>query len=129
MDKLEEEVNRLFEKFNFIVHAECINDLVNILQNEGNSGVFLSCLDTRLKSLELLGYEATKLNSFEKLTNNKNLYSIKFKGKHNIRILYSYNEKSNECLLLSFFEKTGKRKTEYSHYIPTARRRFNELSN
>lgn len=59
---------------------------------------------------------------------DENLYSIKFKGKYNIRILYSYDKENDECLLLSFFEKAGKRKTEYSHYIPIAQRRFNELS-
>ena len=62
---------------------------------------------------------------FESLKGHSNLYSMKIKLKLNIRILYSI-DKNGTILLYGFYEKGGKRITDYINAIPIALERYKE---
>ena len=55
------------------------------------------------------------------------LYSMHLAGKgFNLRILYAFLANQSPVLLLAFHERAGKRKTDYSGYIPQAAERLRQ---
>ena len=63
----------------------------------------------------------------EKLKNSSDLYSMHLESKNfNYRILFSFME-NGETLLHLFYERQGKRHTDYSRHTPIAQIRLQEL--
>ena len=117
---------------NFIVHEQCIKEFSLLLKKElsGKADVFLAVLTTQLKHLADLGPLITKIDDHEKLKYNTliDIYSIHLKrSQFNIRLLVSFDKMSNACLLTVFYERSGKKATDYSAKIRIANERFMEL--
>lgn len=106
-----------------------MNDLDEILSGCGQVDRFLVMFAQRCTVLALRGKNATQGGSrnFERLKHvDIEMYSMHIKFEKNIRILYTFNGDTIIMFLCAFDERSGKRKTDYSGYIPTAKQRLKE---
>ena len=75
--------------------------------------------------LALLGVNSKDLDGFEHI--GQGIYSMRLHAKgYNIRILYGFLSDEKPVLLLAFYERAGKRKTDYTPYLDPARKRLEE---
>ena len=118
------ELDRFF--YSVLVHPDLIGELTRLIFNSGFEAKFFALLVTRLQQLAVYGVRAIILKEFELLGDG--LYSMHLSGKgFNIRILYGFLKNNQPVLLLSFYERAGKSKTDYSSHIPVASERLLEF--
>lgn len=117
---------RLLEAFDGIdIYHGFIAELLELIKESGVEQQFLSLLLSRLKYLKANGAQAIKHEEFEPLGDG--VFSMHLaKSNFNIRILYTFLPNRNPCLLLCFYERAGKRATDYTHKIPAALSRYSE---
>ena len=109
-----------------LCHSNIISEISEIITAGGVEKRFFTLLVTRLRQLSQLGVDAIKLEEFENIGGG--LYSLHLSGKgFNIRILYSFLSERQPVLLLAFYERAGKAKTNYSPYIQPAKDRLQEM--
>lgn len=108
-------------------HApELINELCEILAQSGNELRFVKLLAVRLSTLAALGARAVSAPEFESI--GSGLFSMHFAAAgFNIRILYSFLPNREPVLLLAFYEREGKGKTDYSLKLEPAKERLRRL--
>lgn len=93
--------------------------LFAIISESGIEREVFRLLVARLSVLKELGIHAVQHKEFENI--GRGLFSMHLQGHNfNIRILYSFLSDHRPVLLLTFYERQGKRKTDYSSYIPQA---------
>jgi len=110
----------------FEIHERMIKELLKIILRTGYEKRFFEVLITRLKFLEIRGVQSVEHEEFELIS--EGLFSMHLVGKDfNIRILYSFLSDGTPALLLAFFERSGKRVTDYSTYKKPAMSRLKEL--
>lgn len=110
-------------------HEECLKEVVDLVERSGGKKDFIKKFLENMQKLSCLTpEEATKTDTFEKLKGKDahGLYRMKFKMPCNIRIIYTYGE-DGTILLLAFFEKGGKRSTNYSDKLGPAQNRLSEM--
>lgn len=110
-------------------HSALILELVAIIAGSGYESDFRSLLTARLRMLSALGKDAILLKEFELLryTDDEELYSMHLNGSNfNIRVLYAFLPNHMPVLLCAFYKRDGKRKTDYTPYIPVALERLNQ---
>lgn len=110
-------------------HHSLIDDLTDMLNNTGISGAFVGKFLTNLINLSNYKNQThIKLPAnFEKLKQEENLFSMHIKVKNcNARILYSFLS-DGTVLLYGFFERSGKKKTDYTNAKRIAKIRKSEL--
>lgn len=106
-----------------------IDDLLALLSSSGIEKRLISKLAQYIKNLYTYGENAigVKGDPMEHLSGYSSLNSMRFVfGSSNIRILFSFLD-GKIYLLCAFYERKGKKNTEYSTYIPVALQRLNEL--
>jgi len=113
-------------------YRELNDELRDLIETSGYKNEFTRKYRRSLLMLENLKENCTKQKTFEKLTNEKDLYSIRLKGEKNIRILFTFaklNKSDIVILLYAFQEKDqkNKSKTSYSKAIEIAHERINNL--
>lgn len=105
---------------------QLLSEILDLIAETGCEKEFFKTLVLRLRTLAMLGARATQAKEFEPIGNG--LFSMHLTGQnYNIRILYSFLPNREPALLLAFYERAGKRKTDYSPYIEPAKARFQEL--
>ena len=115
------------------VHWEFENDLKVILERSGQKENFRQKYRQRLQHLSDRRQECIKKRDwFEKLTYEKDLYSMKIKGEKNIRIIFTfvaYKGSEYAILLYPFEEKDSKNKGKHSYDTakPIAQKRLQEV--
>lgn len=106
-------------------HPRLIQEILNIIAGSGYENSFFKLLLTRLNLLNQARLSAVKQKEFELLRDG--IYSMHLSGKDfNIRILYAFLPDETPSLLACFYERAGKRKTDYSGKIELAKSRFEE---
>lgn len=112
----------------WIVYPALPSELSALIAKSGFEDKFFNALLVRLKILSHSGAQAAHPEWFESLKNADGIYSMRIFGKgFNIRILYGFSPSQSPLLLLAFHERSGKRKTDYTSYIPAAQQRLAEL--
>lgn len=110
----------------FSYHSLFLGELLEIIAGSGYERKFFKLLVTRLRMLSVMGINAVQLEEFENLGNG--LYSMHFAQKDfNIRFLYSFMPNGQPVLLLPFFERAGKKMTDYTPHIDPALSRLMEM--
>lgn len=111
-----------------IIHEKFIGEFHDLIRESGNQIRIMKKLVTLVAMMQNIKPEVLCTNSnFENLKEYHNLYSMKLKSKgYNIRVLYSYSDRG-KLLINSFYEKAGKRNTEYKKYAEIALERRKEL--
>ena len=103
----------------FEIVDSLITNLLDIAAGSGYEDALIKLLVKRLHQLSSWGVLATNHEEFESLGNS--IFSMHLAGKgFNIRILYSFLPNRQPVLLLAFYERSGKKNTDYTPYIPTA---------
>jgi hypothetical protein len=118
---------------NYIFAYKDFNDeLKEIIEKSGYKKEFTRKYRRCLLFLNNLRENCTFQNSFEKLVECEDLYSMRLVGQKNIRIIFVFMEISDKqysILLYTFQEKDSKRGSSdsYKTAIKIANRRINEL--
>jgi len=101
-----------YKDCNYIFHKEFITELVNIAT-----------------SVSYHKHRIYTIDSHEHLKwKNTSLYSLHMQSKnYNVRLLISFDDDKNPLFLSAFYERSGKKKTGYEAYTPTANARRNEM--
>ena len=110
-------------------HEDFLPDIVELVKTEKEITKFFGLFTTRLIFLSENGTSAVvKLpKQFEKLKGGSPFYSMHMAViDKNIRILY-FHGNTTIYLLHAFFERGGKRATDYTHAIEVAYKRLNDL--
>lgn len=107
----------------FRMFDEFIGELSQLIVGSGIERKFFTILSARLRELSMRGAQAVELHEFESIGDG--LFSMHLSGREfNIRVLYSFLPNREPVLLLPFYERTGKNKTDYTPYIEPARSRL-----
>lgn len=110
----------------FSYHSKFLGELIDIIAGSGYEGAFFNLLVVRLGQLSKLGISAVELKEFENI--GRGLYSMHFfKKNFNIRFLYAFMPNGQPVFLIPFFERSGKRMTDYTPYIEPALSRLAEM--
>lgn len=126
---LVKDLQNAFEAYDIIIHQDLLKDLAGLLNNAGIKKEFLAKFKKNLSVLSEYSTKAHLLssNQFERLKKDDNLFSMHIKGKtFNIRIIYSFLS-DNTILLHGFYERSGKRSTDYFKAIDIAKQRLDEF--
>ena len=111
---------------NVIYSTRLVPEIVDIIAKNGQELNFAKTLAIRLRMMSMLGVQSTQAKTFEPIKDG--IYSMHLDNKiYNIRILYAFLPSQQPALLLAFYERGGKRKTDYSPYIEPAKARLEEL--
>ena len=79
--------------------------------------------------VDIIAKNGQELNFAKTLAIRLRMLSMHLDNKiYNIRILYAFLPSQQPALLLAFYERGGKRKTDYSPYIEPAKARLEELT-
>lgn len=115
----------------FICHRRLINELMGIVSGSGIELRFFELLLTRLQFLSKHGRFASSSQGHKEFECiNDTISSMHLAGNgFNVRILYAFLSDEAPVLLLAFYEREGKRKTNYSTYITPATERLKEMEN
>lgn len=110
----------------FRCHANLFGDIVDIIARSGYERSFFALLIVQLRILAAQGQNAIQFPGFERLKHaGGELYSMHLDGRDfNLRILYSFLPDRTPVLLTTFFERGGKRTSDYTPYIPAAKERL-----
>ena len=110
----------------FRCHANLFGDIVDIIARSGYERSFFALLIVQLRILAAQGQNAIQVPGFERLKHAEGeLYSMHLDGRDfNLRILYSFLPDHTPVLLTTFFERAGKRTSDYTPYIPAAKERL-----
>lgn len=110
----------------FILYDGLLKELSKILNGSGVKERFFKMLITRLRFLRQYGKTAQEHHKeYERI--DAELYSMHLSSRDfNIRILYSFT--SDGCILLhGFYERGGKKNTDYTKSLPIAKSRLHEI--
>lgn len=125
--------SEFFSKYVFC-HSSINTDLEEIINRSGEISQFARKFRRALNFLEQLKRNCIQQKTFERLSDEKYLYSMRIKNGHNIRILFSFFKCDNEeivILLYCFSEKsssTNKKNPKcYSHAIKAANKRIEDI--
>lgn len=112
----------------FRCHSALLAELAALVAKSGFEAAFFSLLVARLHMLTSAGRDAIVYREFERLKHTDcELYSMHLAGSgFNIRVLYSFLPDHRPIMLLAFFERSGKRNSDYSAYLPAAAARLAE---
>ncbi len=103
--------------------SELVDELEEMLAGTGIEERFFTLLVQRLQILSQYGTSAVRIKEFESIGNG--LFSMHLTGPgFNIRILYSFLPDRNPVLLHAFYERGGKKVTDYTQSIPVALKRL-----
>ena len=127
------------QNYGFKIHPDFIKDIKGILKKElkGSEGKFFQQMVTQLDNIKCSGKNVHKIDGNEILSGVGNdaeghpwdLYSIHLSSdKYNIRFILKFDEQSVPYLLYAFYERTGKRKTDYTVPKKISNERFLELN-
>ena len=106
-------------------HDDFTPELLALIAGSGTEADVFRLLVMRLTMLKALGIHAVRHKEFENIGGG--LYSMHLAGKgFNLRILYAFLANQSPVLLLALHERAGKRKTDYSGYIPQAAERLRQ---
>ncbi len=125
--KHEDVINFLFDILSrFDYHPKLLEELSDLISGSGYEKVFRSLFLIRLNFLDMRGIRAIEGHEeYESL--GSGLFSMHLAKKgFNIRILYGFLPNGMPTLLLAFYERAGKRSTDYSSYLPPALSRLRE---
>lgn len=109
----------------FRYHSGLLSELLELLANTGIEKYFFKQFIKRLSILARFGINAVVHEEFENI--GQGIYSMHLSAKgYNIRVLYGFLPNSMPVLLLAFYERSGKRKTDYSLHLSPAKNRLQE---
>lgn len=119
------------DEYAFSFHPRFFKELSDLLSKDlkGKEERFFKLLVTQLKNMQTFGVTVHTVDSNEILHElDGHFYSIHLKqSQFNIRLLVHISDAGKCALLCAFNERSGKKSTDYTHYIPVLQNRFNDM--
>lgn len=127
-----EALKQLNEAFNNCkVHKSFIKEISSLLKKElsGKEKTFFKILFTQLAHINTFGRMIYTVDGHERLKGTDGLYySIHLQqSQFNVRLLIRITESNTVYFLCAFYERSGKKNTDYSTYTNILDQRFAEL--
>lgn len=114
----------------YVFHPKFMYEFQVLLKNAtGNKKEIFTLLVKQLNFLKELGTNICKADSNEIIKNqDRDYYSLHLSGKNfNFRLLMAFDEKDTPKFLVAFYERAGKKKTDYTQYKKVLDSRFEEV--
>lgn len=118
---------------NFYFHSQFVKDLGDILSQNvsGHEKRLFQLLIKQLEYVKNMGVRVNEADSNEILSHTQTgriYYSLHLTDKVlNIRLLMTFFGENEPVFLAAFFERAGKRKSDYSKWIPIMERRRKQM--
>lgn len=123
----------------FVIHQCFLKDMMGLLKKElkESETKFFQQMVTQLDNIKHSGKDIHNIDGNEILRGVGNdsqgapwdLYSIHLcSDKYNVRFIVKFDELSTPYLLYAFYERSGKRKTDYTIPIKISKERFLDLN-
>lgn len=113
------------------MHPLFLKEIRQLLSKElrGKESNFFKILSTQLHNIEVFGTMIHTVDSNEKLKNwDKTFYSIHLQQQQfNIRLLIYITDDHMPLFLCAFYERSGKKKTDYTTYKSVLESRLNQM--
>lgn len=126
---LKEYLNQ-FARESFVFHSRFVEEFEELIYDaKGMEKEIFALLIKQLSFVKQLKMRVHLADSNEKLMHQTGeYYSLHLKGKNfNLRLLLAFGKNGNPVFLAAFYEREGKRATDYSKIMPVLETRFNEL--
>lgn len=115
----------------FCIHKRCLKEIADLLKRDliGKEKIFFDSLTTQLANIKTFGLLVYTLDNNEQLKGYDGHYiSIHLEKKQfNIRLIVYIDNTSEAFLLHAFYERSGKRHTDYSSCNEIIQARLQEL--
>ncbi|NBI83381.1 hypothetical protein D3Z48_15135, partial [Clostridiaceae bacterium] len=125
---LEELAKHLQKHHKFYFDPDFQEELVQLLADlTGHEHKFFALLEKQFAFVASLNRQVNLADSNEILKHGDNppIYSLHLQQNNfNIRFLMCFSEEGIPCFLCAFYERSGKRKTDYTKRAETAKERF-----
>ena len=124
-------LKKYLDEYTFDFHPRFFNELSKLLASDlkGKEGRFFKLLVTQLKNMQTFGVMVHTVDSNEKLhAFDGHFYSIHLQqSQFNIRILVHISDYGKCILLCAFYERGGKKSTDYTNYISVLHERLKDM--
>ena len=114
----------------FIFHPKFLEELKKLIENlSGNEKEIFALFIKQLNFVKVLQKEVYKADGNEIIKyQNDDYYSLHLSGKNfNIRFLMTFDNSNNPVFLVAFYERSGKRSSNYSQWYDVLESRLNEI--
>lgn len=119
-------LDNTFENANIIIHPKFEDEFLSLIIKTGEEELIIEILKRLLMVMKSYGNNMYEHKKIEKLKKCKNISSLHIDTKNNnLRVLFSRLH-TGEILLHTFYERQGKKRTEYQSHIPEALSRLTE---
>lgn len=114
----------------FVFHSEFINEIKELLSKNlaGQEKKFFNLMIKQLGFVQTMGKRVHEVNGNERLSNINfeiDLYSLHLNNNvFNIRFLIAFLPNDNPIFLAAFYERAGKKRTNYDSKIGVAKNRY-----
>lgn len=127
-----EAFHKLLDIFgDFTIHKSFLAEINKLLKKElsGKEEPFFRMLVAQLNNLKIFGHMIHTIDGHEKLKGlDGHYYSIHLQqSQFNVRLLVYINDSNNIYFLSAFYERSGKKSTDYSTHTSVLEQRLNEL--
>lgn len=114
----------------FRFHSSFINEFKELLHGaKGHEKEIFALLIKQLNFVKILKKQVYTADGNEKIKNvEREYYSLHLSAKNfNLRLLITFDEKDNPLFLVAFYERSGKRKTDYTQWKKVLGDRYYEM--
>jgi len=119
--------------YSYRLHKKFVEELGEIIQKNavGQEAEVFNLLIKQFSFVNTLGLLVNEADSNEILKDigkEKNYYSLHIQNKTvNIRLLMTFSENNNPVFLAAFFEKAGKKASDYSQWLSVIKERDRQM--
>lgn len=133
LEKLREYLKDYSENGRFYFHKKFIEEF-SIIIKKNAVGHEMEVYNIMIKqfcfvnTMGIMVYEADNNEILKSTGNDKDYYSLHIQDKIvNIRMLMTFSAEGNPIFLATFFEKSGKRISDYSQWVPIIKERYKQI--
>lgn len=119
-----------YSKGGFCFCERFLEEFKNLLKSaSGNEKEIFALLIKQFNFIKVLGRNVNQADSNEIIKYQKrDYYSLHLQGKHfNFRLLMTFDKESNPVFLAAFYERSGKKTSDYTQWKEVLEQRFHEI--
>lgn len=129
LELLKENLEKYLVK-GYLFHKRFIEELKSLLKNvSGHEEELFALLIKQLNYVKVLGRGVAAADSNEIIKYmERDYYSLHLQAKNfNIRFLMTFDDDANPIFLAAFYERSGKKASDYSQWKGVLQQRYNEI--
>lgn len=126
---LKENLEKYLEE-GFIFHKRFLEELRTLIKDaSGQEKEIFALLIKQFSFVKVQGKAVNEADSNEIIKHmEREYYSLHLQGKNfNLRFLMTFDDDANPVFLVAFYERSGKRKTDYSQWKDVLKQIYSEI--